>query len=208
MEIQTRRATSPTIGKRVEHRPLPHAGFPGRASESGIPEFPAESACEVEVRWYVCHTRPRCEKRFVDVMQRHNFEHYLPLVNSVRRYRSGVKHFRKPLFPGYVFARLPLEQKALIYQENYLLRTLTIESEARFLDQIEQIRRLIASGFEIAACPPLQKGTRVKVVSGVLAGVDALVEDPREPERILISFDILQQAIRVHIPREYLRIEE
>lgn len=141
-------------------------------------------------------------------MERHQFEYYLPLVDSVRRYTSGVKKFRKPLFPGYVFARLPLERKSLIYQENYLLRTLTIESEIAFLDQIKQIRTLIDSGFELAAFPALYKGTRVKVIAGVLAGVDAIVENPQEPERILISFDILQQSIRVHVPREHLRIEE
>ena len=40
-------------------------------------------------------------------MAAEGFEHYLPLVGSVRRYPSGTKRFTKPLFPGYVFARVP-----------------------------------------------------------------------------------------------------
>ena len=35
--------------------------------------------------WFVCHTRPRCEKKFAGLVAREQFAHYLPLVRSVRR---------------------------------------------------------------------------------------------------------------------------
>ena len=36
--------------------------------------------------WLVCHTKPRCEKKFAALLQAEKFEHYLALVQSVRRY--------------------------------------------------------------------------------------------------------------------------
>ena len=37
-------------------------------------------------RWFVCHTKPRCEKKFDDLMARESFACYLPLIKIVRRY--------------------------------------------------------------------------------------------------------------------------
>ena len=62
-----------------------------------------------EPRWFACHTKPRCEKKFAAVLAAEGFPHYLPLVPSVRRYRDQTKRFTKPLFPGYVFAEIPPE---------------------------------------------------------------------------------------------------
>ena len=53
-----------------------------------------------EVAWLVCHTKPRCEKKFAALLSAEKFEHYLPLVQSVRRYAQQTKKFTKPLFPG------------------------------------------------------------------------------------------------------------
>ena len=75
--------------------------------------------------WLVCHTKPRCEKKFAALMKAENFEHYLALVKSVRHYAQQTKSFTKPLFPGYVFAKIPVEQKARIYQQDLLARAIT-----------------------------------------------------------------------------------
>ena len=53
-----------------------------------------------EAAWLVCHTKPRCEKKFAALLSAKKFEHYLPLVQSVRRYAQQTKKFTKPLFPG------------------------------------------------------------------------------------------------------------
>ena len=50
--------------------------------------------------WLVCHTRPRCEKKFAALMRAEAFEHYLPLVSSTRRYGTRNRTFTKPLYPS------------------------------------------------------------------------------------------------------------
>ena len=51
-------------------------------------------------RWYVAHTKPRCEKKFDDLMAREGFAHYLPLIKSVRRYGTQTHGFFNALGAG------------------------------------------------------------------------------------------------------------
>lgn len=155
--------------------------------------------------WLVCHTKPRCEKKFAALMQAEKFEHYLPLVESVRRYAQQTKKFTKPLFPGYVFAHVPAEKKARIYQQDLLARALTVEDVSTFLRQLEDVKTIVKSGFELTVMPFLTKGRRVKIVGGPLHGLEGFVDNPANPQGIVIAVDVLRQGLLVRMPVESLR---
>ena len=154
--------------------------------------------------WLVCHTKPRCEKKFAALMRAERFEHYLPLVESVRQYGTQTKRFTKPLFPGYVFAHVPAELKARIYQQDLLARAITIEDETGFLRQLEAVKAIVASGYELSVLPLLKKGRRVRVVGGPLHGLEGMIDDPTQPAGIVISVDVLQQGLLVRVPADRL----
>jgi transcription antitermination factor NusG len=156
--------------------------------------------------WYVCHTKPRCEKKFSALLTAERLEHYLPLLTSVRRYGPQTKRFTKPLFPGYVFARVGLEMKARIYQQDLLVRAIPVTAEATFLAQIEQVRVMVASGYELTVRPLLAPGRRVRVVGGPLHGLEGFVDDPTRPSGIVIAVDVLRQGLRVKVPVEDLAV--
>lgn len=154
--------------------------------------------------WLVCHTKPRCEKKLAALMKAEKFEHYLPLVESVRRYAQQTKRFTKPLFPGYVFAKVPREKKARIYQQDLLARAITVEDEETFLQQLNDVKMIVASGFELSVMPLLTKGRRVRIVGGPLHGVEGYIDDPAKPQGVVISIDVLQQGLLVKVPAENL----
>jgi transcriptional antiterminator RfaH len=156
--------------------------------------------------WLVCHTRPRCEKKFAALMAAEHFEHYLALVQSVRKYRNQTKRFTKPLFPGYVFAHVPVEKKPRIFQQDLLARAISIPDEAAFLRQLADVKTIVASGLELSVMPLLTKGRRVKVVGGPLHGLEGLVDDPSNPKGIVLTVDVLQQGLLVRMPAEHLLI--
>lgn len=159
-----------------------------------------------EPRWFVCHTKPRCEKKFSALLTRENFPHQLPLIQSVRRYGTQKKTFTKPLFPSYVFARLEPERKTRIYQQDLLVRALLIENEVVFLRQLEAVKLICASGLEAALHPLIKKGTHVKVRGGPLHGLEGYVDDPTNPQGIIVSVDVLQQGLLVRLPLESLQL--
>jgi transcription antitermination factor NusG len=163
-----------------------------------LPDFDAP-------RWFVCHTKPRCEKKFADLLGREQFEHYLALIESVRRYGAQKKVFTKPLFPGYVFAQISPEKKTRIYQQDLLVRALMVENEPLFLAQLADVKAVCASGYEAALHPLIRKGTRVRVSGGPLHGLEGYVDDPANPKGIVVSVDVLQQGLLVRLPLECLR---
>lgn len=156
--------------------------------------------------WLVCHTKPRCEKKFAALMTAEKFEHYLPLVQSVRHYAQQTKKFTKPLFPGYVFAKVPVQQKARIYQQDLLARAITVSDEAGFLRQLADVRAIVSSGFEFSVMPLFTKGRPVKIIGGPLFGLEGFVDDPTNPQGVVISVDVLQQGLLVKVPVEHLRV--
>jgi transcription antitermination factor NusG len=159
-----------------------------------------------EPRWFACHTKPRCEKKFASLLAVEKFSHYLPLVPSVRRYRGQTKRFTKPLFPGYVFTEIPPETKSRVYQQDLLVRAIWIEDQAGFLRQLEDVRVVVSSGLELSLHPLLKKGTRVKVAGGPLYGIEGIVDDPANPKGVIIAVDVLQQGLLVRMPLEDLQI--
>lgn len=156
--------------------------------------------------WLACHTKPRCEKKFAALMAAEKFEHYLALVVSVRRYAQQTKKFTKPLFPGYVFAKVPVEKKARIYQQDLLARAITVDDEAKFLRQLADVKAIVASGLELSVMPLLTKGRRVKIIGGPLHGLEGFVDDPSNPQGIVLSVDVLQQGLHVKMPAEHLQV--
>jgi transcription antitermination factor NusG len=156
--------------------------------------------------WFVCHTKPRCEKKFSALLTAEQFPHYLPLVASIRRYSGQTKRFTKPLFPGYVFALVPFERKARLYQQDLLARIIPVEDELHFLRQLDDVKAIVASGYELSLLPLLTRGRRVRVNGGPLHGLEGYVDDPTNPQGVVLSVDVLRQGLHVRLPAEHLHI--
>jgi len=166
---------------------------------------PSESSTTGEA-WYVCHTRPRCEKKFAALMAVEGFEHYLPLIPSIRRYLKETKRFTKPLFPGYVFARIPAKGKPRIYQMELIAKAIPVVNESRFLVQLEAVRKMVSSGLEFTVVPLLTLGRRVRITGGPLHGLEGKVNDTSNPLAIVIAVDVLRQGLLLKVSAESICI--
>jgi len=70
------------------------------------PLVAANPAIDLESRWHVAQTRSRHEKSVDAQLGRHSIESYLPLFDSVRKWKDRRKRLQLPLFSGYVFVRI------------------------------------------------------------------------------------------------------
>lgn len=170
------------------------------ADDSPLPFTRAEGEA-----WCVCHTRPRCEKKFADLMRAEGMVHYLPLIDSVRDYAGRVKRFTKPLFTGYVFARVIEDRRPRIYQQDLLARVIPVDDEPRFLRQIADVCQIMGSGLGVSLHPLLKRGAVVRVIAGPLKGLEGVIDDPSNPKGIVLSVDVLQQGLLVRVPPEQLK---
>lgn len=166
---------------------------------------PQESATAAP-GWLVVHTKPRCEKKLAVLLAREKFPYDLPLVQSVRRYRTQTKRFTKPLFPGYVFAQIDPGRRHRLFQQDLIVRFLDVPNQAALAQQLESIRRMITAGFDLYVTPLLKKGRGVRVVGGPLHGLEGMVHDPDHPQGIVVAVDVLQKGVLIRLPPENLRV--
>jgi transcriptional antiterminator RfaH len=153
--------------------------------------------------WFVCHTRSRCEKKFAGLMESESFEYYLPLLESIRKYGGRTRTFTKPLFPGYVFAKVPWDKKPRLYQQELLARVISVPDEALFLRQLEAVRTLMQSGSAVAVLPLLAKGRKVRITTGPLRGVDGYIHDTDSAKGIVVAIDVLQKGILIRVSPDH-----
>jgi transcription antitermination factor NusG len=151
------------------------------------------------VVWFVAHARPRCEKKIVGYCDDLGIATTLPCYRSVRKYRGKTVSFEKPLFPGYVFLQALPEQRARIYQSDYVANLLVVHDQALFEQQLGDVLRALETGLEIVLAPEIGKGTRVKIKSGPLAGMDGWVEERYGFDTVLLRLDFIAQAAAVKV---------
>lgn len=152
-----------------------------------------------DLRWFVAHTRPRCEKKLVEYCAREGFPTTLPCYDAAHKYRGKTVVFRKPLFPGYVFLKLQQEQRAKVYQSDYLANLLDVPDQETFARQLEEILSALDTKLEIRLCPVIGKGTRVKILRGPLRGMEAWVEERFGMSTVLLRLEFIGQAAAVKV---------
>jgi transcription antitermination factor NusG len=152
-----------------------------------------------ELCWFVGHTKPRCEKKLVEFCQREGIDSTLPCVDVAHKYRGKTIVFRKPLFPGYVFFRLLQAQRAKVYQTDYLANLLEVFDQELFALELNQILVALETGVEIRLVPVIGKGSRVRIKSGPLRGMEAWVEDRFGVNTVLLRLGFIGQAAAVKI---------
>src|SRR5262249_39107586 len=61
--------------------------------------------------WYAAYVCSRHEKRVAQELERRKIEYYLPLYEKPSQRKDRRLLLELPLFPGYIFVRIPLSEK-------------------------------------------------------------------------------------------------
>lgn len=159
-----------------------------------------------ELRWYVAHTRPRCEKKLIQFCDQEGYSATLPLYRTVHKYRGKTVEFRKPLFPGYVFLHCLPTQRQKVYQCNHVANLLEVYDQETFVRQLGDIMRALETQLEVRLAPHISEGIRVAIKSGPLRGMDGWVEKRYGSNTVLLRLDFIGQAAAVTIEANQLEL--
>jgi transcription antitermination factor NusG len=149
--------------------------------------------------WLVIHTLSRAEKKLAEWARREGFRVELPTYASVKRYRGKVVRFEKVLFPGYVFVVAEGRDGARIQQNRHAARVLVPPDMGEFNRQFREILSAIDAGLEIRPVSGVQVGTRVRISSGPLRGMEGLVERLEAPLGLVLRLDFISEAAAVRL---------
>jgi len=158
------------------------------------------------LRWFVAHTRPRCEKKVVQFCYRESFSSTLPCYNSVHRYRGKTVSFKKPLFPGYVFLQLTPEARQKVAQNQYVANLLAVTDQAAFERQLADVLFALETKLDVRLAPEIGSGRLIRVKSGPLRGFEGRVESRYGLSTVLLRIDFIGQAAAVKLEADELEL--
>jgi transcription antitermination factor NusG len=154
-----------------------------------------------EPHWHVAHTSANHEKRVAQQLLERSVEHFLPLYDSVRRWKDRRMKLQLPLFPGYVFVRLPLRERLKIFQVPGVARLISFNRQPAVVPdvEIEALRTGLAARLGTEPHPYLIVGRRVRVKSGPLEGVEGILIRKKNGYRVVLSLDLIQRSASIEV---------
>jgi len=159
--------------------------------------------------WRVLHVIPNHEKKVAMQLLHRAVEHFLPLYTERSRWSDRSVTLERPLFAGYIFVRFSLQERRIVIASPGVLKILgKNENEVVDAEEVERIRRGIATGCVLRPHPPIMVGTRVRVSSGVFAGTEGLVIELRSHCKVIISMSAVRQCYSLETDMRSLEIIE
>jgi transcription antitermination factor NusG len=151
--------------------------------------------------WYVLYTRHQHEKTVAQILVGKGFETFLPLYESVHRWKDRSKCLSLPLFPCYVFLKGGIERRLDIMTTPGIHALVSNAGQPAVVPstEIEAIRRVAESGARVEPHPFLKCGDRMRIKSGPLAGIEGILVKKKNIYRLVLSVEMLGKAAAVEI---------
>lgn len=155
----------------------------------------------VEPRWYAAYTTANHEKRVTAQLQERSMEHFLPVYESVRRWKDRKVKLQLPLFPGYVFVRMTLRDRLRVVQLPGVVRLVGFDGKPSALpdEDVEALQASLHNGARAEPHPYLTTGRRVRVKSGPLMGLEGVLVKRKKRARFVVSLQLIQRAMALEV---------
>lgn len=152
--------------------------------------------------WYVIYTLPRNEKKIHTWLQRHQIRSYLPLVKTRKQWSDRKKWVEEPLFKSYIFIGQEYFLKNDISSIPGAIYILKFEGKPAIISnqEIENIRIAIQFPDNVSVSnTAFQKGQKVKITSGRLAGLEGYVIQLKGKSKVFVTFDHLDASLSIEV---------
>jgi len=95
-----------------------------------------------EARWYALRTRARSERKAGERLEGTGVDVYLAAPRVARTWSDRIQRLPTPLFPGYLFARFPLERLSWVLEVPGVADVVRIGGRAAPVrpDELEAVR--------------------------------------------------------------------
>lgn len=166
------------------------------------------SAVMHEPYWYVAYTYPRHEKTVSDLLGQKSIESFLPTFTKVSQWKDRRVSLETPLFAGYVFVRIHLDEKTKVLSVPSIIRLLSNRGVPIPVsdDEIDAVRLCIQNGAKLEKHAFLTTGDHVRVKSGAFEGLEGIVTRSNNTCRLVVSIGLIHQSVALEIDAELLEL--
>jgi transcription antitermination factor NusG len=152
-------------------------------------------------RWFAVYTTPRHEKHVSEILAERQIETFLPLYKTTRQWqKSRPVVLELPLFPTYVFVRIARQARGSVLGTPGVLSIVGSSKESWPLPDFE-IDALRSGLLErkIEPHPYLVVGERVRIMAGVMTGVEGVLVRKKNDLRVVLSLDTIMRSVAVEV---------
>jgi transcription antitermination factor NusG len=151
--------------------------------------------------WFAVFTVPRHEKRVEEHLRVREIESFLPLCATQRRWKDGAQRtLQLPLFSSYLFVRIGaggrvpvLSVPGVISIVGSIRGALSVpDSYIHFLREGLRLRKIEPYSY-------LTAGTRVRVRSGPMAGMEGVLLRKRNNYRVVLTLEMIMKSVTVEV---------
>lgn len=151
------------------------------------------------VRWHVLHTKSRQEKALAEIMQEAGASPFLPIFQRIVHYGHRRRISELPLFPNYIFVWGTVEHTYRAISSKKAVRSVPVSDQRKLAFELVQLRRAIRGEADLSPYRFLERGMRVRVVSGAFKDLEGLVESPEKCGRLILQIHTLGRAASLEI---------
>ena len=143
-------------------------------------------------------------------MQQKGIETYLPLRKILRRWSDRKKWITEPLFNCYIFIYSDILERFEAIQSPGAVRIITFGGEPATVKEreITYIKSILAEVPDAEPCFSIPVGSRVKICRGQLAGVEGILTESRNKNRMIVFLNSINQGVYFNVDvRDVCKIE-
>jgi len=154
-----------------------------------------------QAQWYAVYTCANHEKRVVAELQARAVENFLPLYPSVRRWKDRRVRLDFPLFPGYVFIHLALQNRLRVLEIPSVVRLVGFNGQPAALpnEEMEILRSGLRQNLLAEPHPLLTVGRRVRITGGPFAGLEGVMKRKKSGLRVVVTLELIQRSVAVDV---------
>jgi transcription antitermination factor NusG len=170
---------------------------------------PQHSPQPEDEQWYAVVTRAKCEKMVFANLNRKQIAAYLPLVHTIRRYRSKVRKTDKPLIPGYIFVKIKKTEHVSVLQTEHVAYFVRFNKKLVPIpeEEINLIRRLVLDkDIELEAMQgSIAEGDQIIVSAGALMGYQGKVVKVDGKRKLQIELENMGYSLLITIDTQLIQ---
>lgn len=159
-----------------------------------------------QLLWYALRVRSNFERPVSDLLRGKDIEEFLPTYRSRRMWSDRIRQLDLPLFPGYVFCKIPMEARGLVLATTGVVNIVGVQQQPLPIaeEEIAAIRKMLDARVSVEPWPHIRIGQRVRVRSGSLSGVEGILLRIKDSCRLVISVTLLGRSVATEIDAAYI----
>jgi|SRR5581483_648626 len=151
--------------------------------------------------WFAVFTTPRHEKRIEEHFRIRDIESFLPLYETQRQWKDRSKRtLFFPLFPNYIFVRIGRGDRVSVLEVPGVVAIVGGMRESLPVSDtyIHFLREGLRHG-KIEPHPYLATGTKIRIRSGVMAGMEGFLVYKKNKSRVVLTLEMITKSVMAEV---------